>query len=157
MGIMTYRELDNIKDIYEKARANIKKELELKGAACKGSAKGVALSEIIAVMDQELEIGMAQEIETAKRRAHEYCQKYENMERIERRAYEAQEKIKETEKVLSLVDSITDETLKNAVLAYNAIKDTSRDSHNALQIALAYIKHNGRTDLEKALEGVVQK
>ena len=48
--------------IFETVRKNIKEQIATKGVSMKGSAKGAALSEIIAVFDEELEFGIAEEL-----------------------------------------------------------------------------------------------
>ena len=62
-----YEERREIEKFFEKAKNQIKKQIEMKGVSCKGSAKGTALSEIIAILDDEMEINIAEELVTARR------------------------------------------------------------------------------------------
>jgi hypothetical protein len=59
------REFEDRKEfekIFESVRNNIKEQITAKGISMKGSAKGMALSEIIAVFDEELEFGIVVEL-----------------------------------------------------------------------------------------------
>lgn len=152
-----YQDRRDVENIYEKARNNIKKTIEAKGVSMKGSTKGAALSEIIAVIDKEMEIGIAEELATATRLIREYYKKYTVVSHLDREIYEKKQELETQEKIVGLISHLTDETLKNAIIAYNCIKDTSRDSHNAKEIALAYINSKGRTDLNDVIESGVQR
>lgn len=147
-----YQDRHDIENIYEKARNNIKKTIEAKNVSMKGSTKGAALSEIIAVIDREMEIGIAEELVTATRLIREYYKKYAVVSHLDREIYEKKQELEKQEKMVGLISHLTDETLKNAIIAYNCIKDTSRDSHNAKEIALAYINAKGRSDLNDVIE-----
>lgn len=146
------RELENL---YEKAKKNIKAQIEVKGVSCKGSAKGAALSEIIEVLDKELEIGIAEELMTARRVIREYYNKYTDVESLERKIYENKEKLAEQQATAGMVALLTDEVLKNAILAYQAIKDSDNrrygNREDAKEIAIAYVKSKGREDLKDVI------
>lgn len=150
-----YEERREIEKFYEKAKKNIKAQIEAKGVSMKGGAKGQALSEIMAVIDREMEIFIAEELNTARKLLREYYKKYTELESLKRDIYENQEKLKEQQAVVELVSLLTDETLKNAIIAYNATKNNRRYGNNedAKAIAIAYIKSKGRQDLEDAFEG----
>ena len=150
-----YEERREIEKFYEKATKNIKAQIEAKGVSMKGSAKGLALSEIMAVIDREMEIFIAEELNTARKLLREYYKKYTEVESLKREIYENQEKLKEQQAVVELVSLLTDETLKNAIIAYNSTKNNHRYGNNedAKAIAIAYIKSKGRQDLEDAFEG----
>ena len=139
------REIDNI---YDKVKKNIKEQIELKGVSCKGSTKGTALSEIMSVFDDELGLGIAKEMIDGRKIIRQYYSKYSDVSDLERQYRENEKKLKEQQKVADLVSLLTDEVLKNAIIAYNAVKDTSRDMHNAKDIAIAYINSKGREDLQ---------
>ena len=149
-----YEDRREIDKIYEKAKKNIKKRIEDKGVSCKGSAKGTALSEIISVLDQELEIDIAQELATAKRLCHEYYQKYQDVVALERQYRENEEKLKDQAKVIDLVSHITDDVLKNAIIAYNALDNGRRygNKEDAKAITIAYIQSKGREDLKDVID-----
>lgn len=143
-----YEERREIEKFYETAKKNIKEKIETKGVSCKGGAKGQAITEIMSVFDDEMEIGIAEEMVTARQMLRQYCDKYREIESLERKFYENKKKIEEQEAVKSLVDCLTDEVLRNAILAYNAI----RNSDNAKEIAIAYIKSKGREDLQDVID-----
>ena len=152
-----YEDRHEIDKIYEGAKKRIKEQIKLKGVSCKGSAKGTAISEIISVLDKELEIGIAEELCTARRMCREYYKKYADVESLERRQRDAEEKIKIQEQTVDLVSHLTDEVLKNAILAYNAIESKDRygrygNKEDAKAIAIAYINSKGREDLKDSLE-----
>lgn len=150
-----YEERREINNIYEKAKKNIKEQIEAKGISMKGSAKGAALSEIISVLDKQLEIGIAEELVTAAKLCREYYKKYTDVESLETRYREAEEKIKEQQAVVDLVSHLTDDVLKNAIIAYNAMNNNSRygrSNNDAKDIAIAYITSKGREDLKDVLQ-----
>ena len=150
-----YEERREIENIYEKAKKNIKAQIEAKGISMKGSAKGQALSEIMAVIDKEMEIGIAEELVTARRLCRQYYSKYTDMAILETKIKENERKLKEQEATVGVVSYLTDETLKNAILAYNAIKSDrfrGAGSEDAKEIAIAYINSKGREDLQDVLE-----
>lgn len=139
------RELENV---YDKVKKNIKEKIELKGVSCKGSTKGTALSEILSVFDDELGLGIAQELCTGRKLIRQYYEKYSDVQNLERQYRDNEKKLKEQAKLTETISLLTDEVLKNAIIAYNAVKDTSRDMHNAKEIAIAYITSKGREDLK---------
>ena len=147
------RQIDNI---YEKAKKRIKEQIELKGVSCKGGAKGQALSEIIEILDKELEIDIAEELITARRLLREYYSKYTDLESLQREIYENKRKLEEQKAVEGLVAMLTDEVLKNAIIAYQTIKDGRHgrygNSEDARAIAIAYIASKGREDLKDVIE-----
>ena len=154
--IQEMKERREIEDIYEKAKKRIKDRLATKEVSMKGSAKGVALSEILSVLDDELMIGISEEMVMARKAIHEYCKRYSELDNLDRKIYDRKKEYEEMQKLSNTISLLTDETLKNAILAYNSIKDTSRDSHNAKEIAIAYINSKGREDLKGVIgiEGV---
>ena len=154
--IQEMKERREIEDIYEKAKKRIKDRLATKEVSMKGSAKGTALSEILSVLDDELMIGISEEMVTARKAIHEYCKRYTELDNLDRKIYDRKKEYEEMQKLSNTISLLTDETLKNAILAYNSIKDTSRDSHNAKEIAIAYINSKGREDLKDVIgiEGV---
>ena len=103
-----YEERREIEKFYEKATKNIKAQIEAKGVSMKGSAKGLALSEIMAVIDREMEIFIAEELNTARKLLREYYKKYTEVESLKREIYENQEKLKEQQAVVELVSLLTD-------------------------------------------------
>ncbi len=139
------RELENV---YDKVKKNIKEKIELKGVSCKGSTKGTALSEILSVFDDELGLGIAQELMNGRKIIRQYYEKYSDVQDLERQYRDNEKKLKEQAKLTETISLLTDEVLKNAIIAYNAVKDTSRDMHNAKEIAIAYITSKGREDLK---------
>ena len=154
--IQEMKERREIEDIYEKAKKRIKDRLATKEVSMKGSAKGTALSEILSVLDDELMIGISEEMVTARKAIHEYCKRYTELDNLDRKIYDRKKEYEEMQKLSNTISLLTDETLKNAIRAYNSIKDTSRDSHNAKEIAIAYINSKGREDLKDVIgiEGV---
>lgn len=154
--VMEIKERQEIEKIYDKAKTRIKDRLATKEVSMKGSAKGTALSEILSVLDDELMIGMAEEMTMARKAIREYCNRYGELNVLDRKIYDRKKEYEEMQKLSSTISLLTDETLKNAILAYNSIKDTSRDSHNAKEIAIAYINSKGREDLKDVIgiEGV---
>lgn len=149
-----YEERREIENIYEKAKKRIKEQIELKGVSCKGSAKGTALSEIISVLDKELEIGIAEELVTARRLCREYYKKYTEVESLDRKIYEKKKELEQQSAVANTVSLLTDDVLKNAIIAYNSINDNrSRygNKEDAKAIAIAYIKSKGREDLKDTI------
>lgn len=118
----------------------------------KGGAKGQALSEIINILDQELEIDIAEELLIARRQCHNYYQKYYEVEYLDRKIFEKKKELEAQQALTNTISLLTDDVLKNAIVAYNAIKDTSRDSHNAKEIAIAYINSKGREDLTDVID-----
>ena len=151
-----YEERRQIDNIYEKAKKRIKEQIELKGVSCKGSAKGQALSEIIEVLDKELEIDIAEELVTARRLLREYYSKYTDLESLQRKIYENKQKLEEQKAVEGLVGMLTDEVLKNAIIAYRTIKSERHgiygNSEDARAIAIAYITSKGREDFKDVIE-----
>ena len=150
MSIMReYDDRRQIDNIYEKAKKNIKKKIETKGLEMKGSTKGQALSEIMAVIDEEMEIDIAEELVNARRILRQFYNKYNEVESLERKIYEKKKILEEQEKVANIASMLTDDVLKNAIIAYNAIKnDYRRGSEDARAIAIAYITSKGREDLK---------
>ena len=144
-----YEARREIENIYERAKKNIKSKIETKGLAMKGTAKGQALSEIMAVIDEEMEIDIAEELVNARRILREYYNKYTNLNSLEQQIYEKKKILEEQQKVANIVSMLTDDVLKNAIIAYNAIKnDYRRGSEDARTIAIAYITSKGREDLK---------
>ena len=142
------RELDNI---YNAVRSNIKERIEVKGVSMKGSAKGTALSEIISVFDEELEIGIAEELRSGVRAIRAYYKKYIEVESLERQLRENEQKLEAQQKLANTVSLLTDETLKNAIVAYEALSDR-RGRSDAKEIVIAYINTKGREDLTDIIE-----
>jgi len=142
------RELDNI---YDGVRKNIKERIEAKGISMKGSAKGTALSEIISVFDEELEIGIAEELRNGVRSIRAYYRKYIEVESLERKLRENEQKLETQQKLANTVSLLTDETLKNAIVAYEALSDR-RGRSDAKEIVIAYINAKGREDLTDIIE-----
>lgn len=137
------RELENI---FESVRKNIKALIEAKGVSMKGSAKGTALSEIISVFDDELEIGIAEELIKGRGLIRAYYRKYSDVSFLERQLRENEQKLEAQQKLSNTVSLLTDETLKNAIVAYEALSDR-RGRSDAKEIVIAYIKSKGREDL----------
>ena len=142
------RELDNI---YNAVRSNIKERIEAKGVSMKGSAKGTALSEIISVFDEELELGIAEELRNGVRSIRAYYRKYNEVESLERQLRENEQKLETQQKLANTVSLLTDETLKNAIVAYEALSDR-RGRSDAKEIVIAYINAKGREDLTDIIE-----
>ena len=151
-----YEERREIENIYDGAKKHIKAMIEAKGVTMKGTAKGVALSEIMSVLDKELEIDIAEELVNARRLCREYYKKYTDLESLDRKIYEKKQELEKQNEVANLVSLLSDEVLKNAIIAYNGINDSrSRygNKEDAKAIAIAYIKSKGREDLEEVLVG----
>lgn len=142
------RELDNI---YDGVRKNIKERIEAKGISMKGSAKGTALSEILSVFDEELELGIAEELRNGRSAIRAYYRKYNDVENLEREYREKERKLKEQQALTNTVSLLTDETLKNAIVAYEALSDR-RGRSDAKEIVIAYINAKGREDLTDIIE-----
>lgn len=142
------RELNNI---YDGVRKNIKERIEAKGISMKGSAKGTALSEIMSVFDEELEIGIAEELRNGVRSIRAYYGKYIEVESLERKLRENEQKLEAQQKLANTVSLLTDETLKNAIVAYEALSDR-RGRSDAKEIVIAYINAKGREDLTDIIE-----
>lgn len=142
------REIDNM---YETAKKHIKEKIELKGLSMKGAAKGQALSEIMAVFDDEMGINIAEEMITARRLLQVYYKKYYEVNDLDRKIYEKTQQLKEQQAVEGLVSMLTDDVLKNAIIAYNSISE-GRNRGDAKEIAIAYITAKGREDLKDTLE-----
>ena len=137
--------------IFESVRSNIKERIEAKGVSMKGSAKGTALSEIISVFDEELEIGIAEELRNGVRSIRAYYRKYNEVESLERQLRENEQKLETQQKLANTVSLLTDETLKNAIVAYEALSDR-RGRSDAKEIVIAYINAKGREDLTDIIE-----
>lgn len=142
------RELENI---YEKVRKNIKEQIELKGVSMKGSAKGNALSEILSVFDDELGINIADELRTGRSLIRKYYSKYNDIQSLEMKYNENKRKLEEQEAVSGMVSLLTDEVLKNAIVAYNALSER-RGRTDAKDIVIAYITSKGREDLKDVID-----
>ena len=137
--------------IFESVRSNIKERIEAKGVSMKGSAKGTALSEIISVFDEELELGIAEELRNGVRSIRAYYRKYNEVESLERQLRENEQKLETQQKLANTVSLLTDETLKNAIVAYEALSDR-RGRSDAKEIVIAYINAKGREDLTDIIE-----
>ena len=137
--------------IFESVRNNIKEQIALKGVSMKGSAKGTALSEIISVFDEELELGIAEELRKGRRLIRNYYRKYNEVESLEIKRRENEQKLEAQQKLANTVSLLTDETLKNAIVAYEALSDR-RGRSDAKEIVIAYINAKGREDLTDIIE-----
>lgn len=137
--------------IFKSVRSNIKERIEAKGVSMKGSAKGTALSEIISVFDEELEIGIAEELRNGVRSIRAYYRKYNEVESLERQLRENEQKLETQQKLANTVSLLTDETLRNAIVAYEALSDR-RGRSDAKEIVIAYINAKGREDLTDIIE-----
>lgn len=148
--IREYEERKEIENFYEKAKKAIKERIESAGVSCKGSAKGQAVSEIISVLDNEMCIGLSEELIKARKAIRIYYRKFDDIQSLEREYNEKKQKLEEQQAVGSMVSLLTDEVLKNAIIAYNALKEGNGRygrSEDAKEIVLAYIKSKGREDL----------
>ena len=148
------REFEDRKEfekIFESVRNNIKEQITAKGISMKGSAKGTALSEIIAVFDEELEFGIAEELRKGRGLIRDYYRKYNEVESLERKLRENEKKIETQQKLSNTISLLTDDTLKNAIVAYEALSDR-RGCSDAKEIVIAYIKSKGREDLMDVVE-----
>ena len=146
-----WEEQKEIDKIYDTAKARIKERIERKGVSTKGSAKGTAINEIVAVLDDELGIGIAEEMQKAKREIRQYCSKYDDVELLETKLKENKQKLEEQQTLVNIVSLLTDEVLKNAIIAYNALHDRYHGRGDAKDIVDAYIKSKGRGDLEERI------
>lgn len=145
-----YEERKEIDKFYEKAKKAIKERIESAGVSCKGSAKGQAVSEIISVLDDEMCIGLSDELINARKAIRIYCRKFDDIQSLEREYNEKKQKLEEQQAVGSMVSLLTDEVLKNAIIAYNALKEGNGRygrSEDAKELVLAYIKSKGKEDL----------
>lgn len=132
--------------IFENTRNNIKEQITAKGVSMKGSAKGTALSEIIAVFDEELELGIAEELRRGRALIRDYYRKYNEVKSLEIKLRENEQRLEAQQKVANMVSLLTDEVIKNAIIAYEALSD-KRGRSDAKEIVIAYIKSKGREDL----------
>lgn len=137
--------------IFEVVRNNIKEMITAKGVSMKGSAKGTALSEIIAVFDEELELGIAEELRKGRGLIRNYYRKYNEVESLEVKLRENEQKLEAQKKLANTVSLLTDETLKNAIVAYEALSDR-RGRSDAKEIVITYINAKGREDLTDIIE-----
>lgn len=137
--------------IFEVVRNNIKEKITAKGVSMKGSAKGTALSEIIAVFDEELELCIAEELRKGRGLIRAYYRKYNEVESLEVKLRENEQKLEAQQKLANTVSLLTDETLKNAIVAYEALSDR-RGRSDAKEIVIAYINAKGREDLTDIIE-----
>ena len=148
-----YEERREIENTYEKAKKRIKELIEARGLSMKGSAKGAALSEILAVFDKELEIDIAEELVTARRLCREYYKKYTEVEALETKYRENEQKLKEQAAVANMVSLLTDNVLKDAIIAYNSMSSGRYGRGNdAKDIVIAYITSKGREDLREVID-----
>ena len=138
-----YKERRDIENFYEKAKKNIKTQLEAKNISIKGSTKGAALSEILSIIDNEMEINIAEELINARKALRAYYKKYHEVEDLERKFVLNEQKIKEQKALIDTTSLITDDVLKNALLAYNSISN----KNDAKDIVIAYLKSKGKEDL----------
>ena len=148
--IREYEERKEIEKFYDKAKKAIKERIESAGVSCKGSAKGQAITEIISVLDDEMCIGLSEELIKQQKAARAYCRKFDDIQRLEREYNEKKQKLEEQQAVQDMVSLLTDEVLRNAILAYNALKESNGRygrSEDAREIVIAYIKSKGREDL----------
>lgn len=146
-----YDDRKEFEKIFETVRNNIKERIIAKGLSMKGSAKGTALSEIIAVFDEELELGIAEELMEGRRSIRNYYRKYCEVESLERKLRENEQKLEAQQKLSNTISLLTDETLKNAIVSYEALSDR-RGRSDAKEIVIAYIKSKGREDLTGIIE-----
>lgn len=147
-----YKDRREVENIYEYAKQKIKEQLEQKCVSMKGSAKGMALSEIMSVLDKELEIDIAEELINARQLIRNYYNKYSQLDYMDRQYKENQKKLEEQQKMIDETNLITDETLKNIIYAYNVLsKNHSKD--NAKEIIVAYLNSKNREDLTNMIEG----
>lgn len=146
-----YKDRRELEQAYEVARNNIKERIAAKGVSMKGSAKGTALSEIISVFDDELGLNIAEELRNGRNSIRAYYRKYNEVESLEIKLRENGQKLEAQNKVASMVSLLTDDTLKNAIVAYEALSDR-RGRSDAKEIVIAYINAKGREDLTDIIE-----
>lgn len=138
-----FQERRDIENFYEQAKKQIKEKIETKNISMKGSTKGIALTEIISILDQELEIDIAEELVKARKALRAYYKKYYEVEDLDRQFKENDKKLKEQQKLIDTISLISDETLKNALLVYNSIPN----KNDARDIVIAYLKSKEKDDL----------
>ena len=138
-----FQERRDIENFYEQAKKQIKEKIETKNISMKGSTKGIALAEIISILDQELEIDIAEELVKARKALRAYYKKYYEVEDLDRKFKENDKKLKEQQKLIDTISLISDETLKNALLVYNSIPN----KNDARDIVIAYLKSKENDDL----------
>lgn len=146
-----FEDRKELEKIFEVVRNNIKEKITAKGVSMKGSAKGTALSEIIAVFDEELELGIAEELRKGRGLIRAYYRKYNEVESLEVKLRENEQKLEAQQKLANTVSLLTDETLKNAIVAYEALSDR-RGRSDAKEIVITYINAKGREDLTDIIE-----
>lgn len=146
-----FEDRKEFEEIFEVVRNNIKEKITAKGVSMKGSAKGTALSEIIAVFDEELELGIAEELRKGRGLIRAYYRKYNEVESLEVKLRENEQKLEAQQKLANTVSLLTDETLKNAIVAYEALSDR-RGRSDAKEIVITYINAKGREDLTDIIE-----
>lgn len=147
-----YEERREVENIYEAARKNIKSRIEAKGVTMKGSARGTALTEILSVFDDEMGIKVAEELVTARKQIREYYRKYNELRRLEEDIADRKKVLAANDQVASVVSLLTDDVLKNAIIAYNSISEGRMNRGDAKEITIAYIKSKGREDLKDVIE-----
>lgn len=138
-----FQERRDIENFYEQAKKQIKEKIETKNISMKGSTKGIALAEIISILDKELEIDIAEELVKARKALRAYYKKYYEVEDLDRKFKENDKKLKEQQKLIDTISLISDETLKNALLVYNSISN----KNDARDIVIAYLKSKEKDDL----------
>ena len=138
-----FQERRDIENFYEQAKKQIKEKIETKNISMKGSTKGIALTEIISILDQELEIDIAEELVKARKALRAYYKKYYEVEDLDRQFKENDKKLKAQQKLIDTISLISDETLKNALLVYNSIPN----KNDARDIVIAYLKSKEKDDL----------
>lgn len=146
-----FEDRKELEKIFKVVRNNIKEKITAKGVSMKGSAKGTALSEIIAVFDEELELGIAEELRKGRGLIRAYYRKYNEVESLEVKLRENEQKLEAQLKLANTVSLLTDETLKNAIVAYEVLSDR-RGRSDAKDIVIAYINAKGREDLTNIIE-----
>lgn len=154
--IREYEERKEIEKFYDQAKKAIKERIEAAGVSCKGAAKGQAVSEIMSVINDEMCIGIAEEMVNAVKAIRSYCRKFDDIQNLEIKYQEKKKKLEEQQAVGSMVSLLTDEVLKNAILAYNALKEGNGRygrSEDAKEIVVTYIKSKGREDLADTIMG----
>ena len=145
-----------IEKIPDDIRKRIKEKIDAKCALTSSStAKGIALAEILSIMDDELMIGMAKELANAKKELQDYRSKYSDIEKLEDLYHQYRDLLDEQDALVKLTSSITDEPLRNAILAFHAMK--SKDTIQAARdVAITYLTSIGRQDLTNVLDAQVK-
>ena len=151
-----YEDSRKVDKIPDDVRKNIKEKIDARCALTSSStAKGIALAEILSIMDDELMIEMAKELAKAKQELHEYIIKYNDIKELDDLYNQYRDLLDTQDAIVKLTFNITDEPLRNAILAFHAMK--GKDTIQAARdVAITYLTSIGRQDLTNVLDAQIK-